>query len=265
MAHDVGRGVTVVAGGLGADFGERDDLWEYNGDTWTQHTPSTSVSVEPGTLVYDPLRAALLYAGGDGTWAWDGTDWVDQGSTAVLDAASSPSVVFDAAMGAAFAVRGSERCPFCEDVWLLSSDGDVRPGQRFEASFAAAEVEHAAVRSVTIRWTVGASGTPGGVVEGGAELLVWDGFGWALLDAHASGEDAPETLCVRLVADEGVPPEPSCTDRVDPELVAGLFQHGEDATAAFAVRPTAGVGMDRAIVKTDDVSVTVRYRMPEGG
>ena len=58
---------------------------------------------------------------------------------------------------------------------------------------------------------------------------------------------------------------PGCVDLVDlvdPALVRSLFRFGPDRTATFAVRPTAPIGTDQGALTSQDVAVTLRYRLP---
>jgi Kelch motif len=89
MAFDPDRGVLVLFGGIdqGAPF---DDVWEWNGVTWTGPiVPATRPSARalPG-LAWDPQRREVLLFGGGGSdlvegvgalndvWSWNGTRWL---------------------------------------------------------------------------------------------------------------------------------------------------------------------------------------------
>ncbi|MCA8949523.1 MAG: hypothetical protein KDE27_08465, partial [Planctomycetes bacterium] len=102
MAYDVGRGVTVLYGGLvatlfGANY--RDDTWEWNGTDWTQVTTAAtpgSLIGNPGvgevTIAYDFVGQRIVLFGGElfqgivpapnVTLEYDGVNWT-QASPAV--------------------------------------------------------------------------------------------------------------------------------------------------------------------------------------
>ncbi len=143
-----------------------------------------------------------------------------------------------------------------------TDDTDLSPRHTCTPAFAAALAPDDTVRTVTTRWTAGGSGTPDGNRETGAELIVWNGLGWTVLDSHTADEDGPDELCTRLVADPTAPSDPGCSGLVDPTLVNGLFRFGPDLTSTFAVRPTDPVGTGEGALRSEDVSVTVRYRLP---
>jgi hypothetical protein len=71
MAFDEGRGRTVVCGGLEVSttvpgsYLSHDDLWEWDGNDWTQRQLATVGNGKHlAAMVYDPDRARLLYFGG---------------------------------------------------------------------------------------------------------------------------------------------------------------------------------------------------------
>ena len=58
------------------------DMWEWDGSTWTQlHPPTVPSARENGRMAYDPTRDQIVLFGGYGgtflsdTWAFDGTKW----------------------------------------------------------------------------------------------------------------------------------------------------------------------------------------------
>jgi hypothetical protein len=116
------RNRTVLYGGEDG-AGARDDIWEYDGVTWTQITPAGSGN--PGTrrnaaMVYDPRAAQVILFGGDGgnntpcngdAWSWDGTSWTTlldyyylnpparDGATLVFDPMSNHTLLFGGGCG----------------------------------------------------------------------------------------------------------------------------------------------------------------------
>jgi cysteine-rich repeat protein len=82
IAYDSQRAVVVMFGGMVGQFGGvlNDELWEFDGTTWTQRT---KVATWPSpraqsAMTFDPGSHRLLLVGGDTTsdaWEWDGTAW----------------------------------------------------------------------------------------------------------------------------------------------------------------------------------------------
>lgn len=293
MAYDADRGVVVLFGGT--DISVRNacgrpggskcfDTWEWDGAAWTEALPPDSPPArESHGLAHDPLRGVLVLHGGnvgslDGacgsaagvfcadTWTWDGVTWRELSPALLPPARSGVELAYDVARSATLSVGGvADPGGRISAVWRLPSDAAEAP--RHEAAgafFVPAGASGASVRSITVRWTAGGSGVPGGSQQTGAELVVWDGFGWSVLDSHTANDLAPAELCTRLVADPTAPGEPGCSDLVDPILVRGLYRFGSEGTATFAVRPVAPIGVDTGRLRSEDVAVTVRYRLPPG-
>ncbi|HEY4176379.1 MAG TPA: kelch repeat-containing protein [Kofleriaceae bacterium] len=84
VAYDPIRHVVLVWGGL-ADGATKtsskivDDLWEWNGATWTSHDDLTfkPPGRQGARFAWDAARRRMVLWGGDdnGTWEWDGTAW----------------------------------------------------------------------------------------------------------------------------------------------------------------------------------------------
>ena len=81
MVYDSARGRTVIFGGYPAGP-YLNDLWEWDGLSFVNRTPSPLPASWPGprieyALAYDPVRARMLLFGGyfpilGDTWEWDG-------------------------------------------------------------------------------------------------------------------------------------------------------------------------------------------------
>ena len=115
MAYDAARGRIVLFGGVhianyqGTFY---DDLWEWDGSTWTLRTPTARPPArsEAG-LAFDAARARLVLYGGWGggsvglvdAWEWDGSAWtqhaplvvprLDRGAAATFDPATGRTLV----------------------------------------------------------------------------------------------------------------------------------------------------------------------------
>lgn len=88
----------------------RAETWAVINGAWTLLTPATPLpaTFSTGRLVWDPSRQRVLLQGDRGTFAWNGTDWVQLQPTAQpLEAPEA--LVFDAAAGRPVAItRGGE-------------------------------------------------------------------------------------------------------------------------------------------------------------
>lgn len=89
LVADIRRGVAVMFGGYSSTNGLQNDTWEWNGNTWTQRSPTTSPPPrQQFAMSYDLIRGVTLLFGGaysGDTWQYDGTNWTQ------LNPTSSPS------------------------------------------------------------------------------------------------------------------------------------------------------------------------------
>ena len=96
MTYDPDRQRVVLVGGQPPGPVPIGDIWEWDGDAWTELLPATT-ELPPRKnhgLAYDRLRGRLLVFGGiygglavdpvylGDTWSWDGTDWIDRSDPA---------------------------------------------------------------------------------------------------------------------------------------------------------------------------------------
>ncbi len=83
MDYDPARGVVVMTGGYGNPqcgqycASHLNDVWEYDGDTWTQRVPSTSLPAvrEGAGFAYDSQRQRFVMQGGSGNSLFPGETW----------------------------------------------------------------------------------------------------------------------------------------------------------------------------------------------
>jgi hypothetical protein len=92
MAFDRSRGVMVLYGGerlaQASQPALRNDVWEFNGNTWTQRTTGAPSGRRQATMAFDPVGGTMLMFGGIlatsnaptqpqsyETWTYDGTSW----------------------------------------------------------------------------------------------------------------------------------------------------------------------------------------------
>ena len=106
MAYDPNSGTVILFGGEYQSYGvESNETWSWDGNSWTQLSPSTSPPRRRfGSMAYDSTLGGLVLFGGkqyDGsyhgyylndTWLWDGSNW-QQLSSSVSPSARSVDLV----------------------------------------------------------------------------------------------------------------------------------------------------------------------------
>lgn len=102
MVYDSDRKRCVLFGGYGPDGQRRRDTWEWDGNGWTQKTPSpltgeNNPPISSGmSMVYDDARERVVMFGNSNvdfsnmTWEWDGITWVNR-TPAIITARNNPS------------------------------------------------------------------------------------------------------------------------------------------------------------------------------
>lgn len=86
MVYDAKRAVIVLFGGCrlgaGKEAGVLDDMWEWDGHSWSQIMGEGPSARCRATMVFDRVNATLLLFGGEGRqknlndlWQWDGVHW----------------------------------------------------------------------------------------------------------------------------------------------------------------------------------------------
>jgi hypothetical protein len=95
-AYDSRRGVVVTFGGVFTQSANpfSDELWEWNGSTFTQRMAAGGPSARNlHAMAYDPARGVTVVFGGQGLndlWEWDGSAWTNR--TPSMLPAAWPSV-----------------------------------------------------------------------------------------------------------------------------------------------------------------------------
>ena len=125
VAYDYGRARVVLFGGAVGTGASTDvnDTWEWDGTNWTSVTPLNSPQARRGgTLVYDPINAAvLLFGGGVGssgspilsdTWTFDGVTWTQQTPSNVPPARWQGMVATDWSNGTVVMFGGAASAPW---------------------------------------------------------------------------------------------------------------------------------------------------------
>lgn len=83
MTWDAGRGVVVLFGGFTGPDEPAQDVWEWDGATWTERT-SSPAPYGLATLGYDPVRDQVVAVDFESeTWLWDGSSWAPAAPAAV--------------------------------------------------------------------------------------------------------------------------------------------------------------------------------------
>lgn len=231
-AFDRSRGVVVAYDGT--------DVLTWNGTVWqddnlvTLPTPTTS-----GTLVWDDARQSVLMVRGDIGGRFD-VHVYDDGAFVAVDLAEEPiargsaAIVYDDARDEVVIAGGHSRETNASTNELLTFAADARPAHVFSAALGSAGRGDAAVVSVTLDLV--ASGVSAAGV--GVDVFVWRNGAWEPVIATVGAADR-----ITAVVDD---------DRV------GLAPFGQAESLLFAWSPqAAGLG---AVVSTDEVSVSVRYR-----
>lgn len=133
LAFDAIHNQVVTFGGSGSGSGSPvilTDTWVWDGTTWTQKSPST-IPTTPRwgyTLSYDALdQRALLVGGGTptggawgDTWAWDGTNWVQQ-SAGTPGVRAGQAMAYDATDAQLVLFGGGSGTSTLGDTWVLGA------------------------------------------------------------------------------------------------------------------------------------------------
>ena len=126
IAYDSKRGRVMVFGGhIVSSWWYSDELWAWNGVSWSLVASGTIPSRSEHVMCYDDARDRLVVFGGGGpggayndTWEWDGVQWrlraTGSGSPA---ARSDESMVYDKARGRAVLVGGVGPAPLANGTW----------------------------------------------------------------------------------------------------------------------------------------------------
>lgn len=115
MTYDSVRGVTVLFGGGASVFSNGmfsfvkfQDIWEWNGASWTQIFPTASPTPRRlHAMAYDRTRNLTVLFGGEvgvatptnDTWEWNGVSWMQRNSGTSPPARTSHAMAFDITRG----------------------------------------------------------------------------------------------------------------------------------------------------------------------
>ena len=196
MAYDPVRGRVVLSGGDDT-AGPIDDLWEWDGVSWTEARPALRPPALYGhALAFDPVRQRMLLFGGDTggfgeTWAWDGTSWTRLSPATAPSARQYHAMATDPVRGRVVLFGGRDQKPRSNDeTWewdgnnwqLVAVATSPSPRDRHAMAFDAARGSIVMVGGVE-------SGSLWGVLE--ADTWEWNGTAWALIGATPPGRIGP--------------------------------------------------------------------------
>ncbi|MFT3913515.1 MAG: hypothetical protein QM704_05265 [Anaeromyxobacteraceae bacterium] len=275
----------LVFGGNGS--GDFNDLWSFNGTTWTRLSAGgTASATQPSArtragMFFDTARnRALLFGGAPAAvvsnincvddyggvnchdfWEWNGAAWTRVFPVNLYgDGQPVPSqvdgVAFDTLRRLGFGVINPGPSGSLAG-WWWHGGGDEKPGQLASFSFDAAQVTRAHdVLDLDVTWVGGGTGAPNGTTTPGASLQLWDNRAWRTLASSATASpSATETLRWTLSGDASLGSTPVAERQ--------RFMVGDQRLFHLALVPAAVSGRATGMgeVATDYVELTVRYRL----
>jgi hypothetical protein len=280
-------GPVVLFGGA-SGLSEYNDVWTFDGTSWTQASPGGDPgATQPRTrighgLFFDTGRNRVLLWGGQPAavvanvncvddyggvachdfWEWSGSAWtrvfpVDLHGDGVPDPARLEGVAYDTKRQAGVGIVGKAGTGATMDTWWWNGGPADRPGQVMSVVFDAAEVRRPFdVLDLEVTWVGGASGAPGGTVTPGASVQIWDNQAWRpLVSSSTASPGAPETLRWSLATDVALGATPLAERQ--------RFMVGDQRVLSLALVPAAASGSADGFgdASTDYAEVTVRYRL----
>ena len=136
MAYDVARERVVMFGGYlqcsgyGCTPGYLDDTWEWDGQTWTEHTSTPfPQGRENSAMTYDPVRERVVMFGGwnesayaylSDTWEWNGTTWTRRTPITSPTGREGHALVYDPVRGRVVMFGGYRRTDgnrYFQETW----------------------------------------------------------------------------------------------------------------------------------------------------
>ncbi len=129
MAYDVVRQRVVLFGGYWGVNSYSSETWEWNGDNWTQRSPSNSPSARHShAMAYDVARQRVVLFGGwdrtgysNETWEWDGDNWTKRSPSNSPSTRHGHAMVYDIARQRVVLFGGtrieSQGTVFLGDTW----------------------------------------------------------------------------------------------------------------------------------------------------
>lgn len=268
LAYDSARDRVVLSGGTTGTAWGVPDVWEWNGTSWSDRTPSPLPAGWPtaqhgGGMAYDAARgvsvgfAGFLETGSssDAVWEWTGTQWRDPRPAARPgnwpEVRYLVTLAYDPTRQRVHSFGGlSQTFGAVTEHWSWGPLPGRRPAVVVRFGLAYASVEPGAVlRRAEARFVSGGRGADAmGASVAGVEL-----------HRYQAGE-----YFARATTLSAPPDQPAATSLVvtDPTELSALFR-GARRDAAFALTP---VGVDTttvpATVVVSDAVMIVDYRRP---
>lgn len=129
LAFDSQRGVTVLFAGYDGKW--KNDIWEWDGTTWSRKCDFAPCSTSPmpssrasPLCVYDAARGNTLIFGGRGsgsstgdTWSWDGTSFVELHPAHSPSARVAPAATYDPVTRRILLLGGGSELGEKNDLW----------------------------------------------------------------------------------------------------------------------------------------------------
>lgn len=215
MAWDPSSQTVIMFGGFStATSSYLNDIWSWNGTTWTNITPATIATPPPtvgATMVWDPEANGLILFGGtesntvfsNATWRWSGGAWTQlnsNGATGAPPARAGHAMSYSESTGQIVMFGGQtgacgQSCTFRDDTWVFDGGTWIpkspahKPSKRYGVSGAYVP-------------SLGASVVFGGVERIGSTATIkndtwaWDGNTWLKADYIA----APRGMAYTVLA-----------------------------------------------------------------
>ena len=130
MVYSSGRGQIVMFGGSSTFEGELADTWTWNGERWTDVTPSTGNPPlrSEHAMAYDSQRGRVVLFGGQvfgngsriplgDTWEWDGATWTELSPSTAPVARFGHAMAYDSQRGRVVLFGGADASGARDDVW----------------------------------------------------------------------------------------------------------------------------------------------------
>ena len=198
MSYDAAQKNVVMFGGQVNNTQFLNDTWTWNGNNWTNVTPSNpSNSPSPrssAAIAYDPATGQVVLFGGysidpntysqisyGDTWVWNGSTWTQAGGGP--SARYNATMVYDVATQSIVLFGGSGPGGVMSDTWIWNgsswSQGASGPGQRYGQGMAYDPVHQQVVMFGGYDGGISAGG--GGGENGGYlyDTWLWNGSSWS--------------------------------------------------------------------------------------
>ncbi|HNT28297.1 MAG TPA: hypothetical protein PKH10_08990, partial [bacterium] len=240
IEYDIVHERTVLFGGWGVVGGvmsQLNDSWEWDGNNWTQTSPTRNPSARSfHAMAYDNIRERMVLFGGQGAdtafndiWEWDGIDWTQKdgtGQTSWPSTRRRTALAYDADRGKTVLFGGYDSGKTCSSQGDSTYCGDMWEwdGRDWTKRFSSGGSYGHVMAYDTVKRKV--FGFGGGIYGDSNTSWEWDGTSWSNLDpAHKppTREDfamAYDSIRGKMVLFGGYDSSKECT--------AGLSTHCND-------------------------------------